>query len=219
MLRVGGSAAAARFGVGISTAIRWIARSRLGETTARVRARRRTSRLDAHEAFIVELIEERRDITLNEMMARLSGERSVIIGHITLSAWLRGWGWMFKKVRHALEQECPDVLKRRRDWFEVQPDAHAAQDVRDEVEGLEGGGIAPVGSLVLGGAVDIVEYGTRQLLLGQQTEIVEVVAVRDMHPGTLRCTHLLRPTPRGTPRIGRARLAATSCRSWRLGMR
>jgi len=28
--------AATRFGVGISTAIRWIARARLGETTARV---------------------------------------------------------------------------------------------------------------------------------------------------------------------------------------
>ena len=89
--------AAARFGVGISTAIRWIARAKLGETTARVQGRRRVSRLDAHEAFIVGLIEDRRDITLNEMMARLSGERSVVIGHSALSAWLRGRGWTFKK--------------------------------------------------------------------------------------------------------------------------
>ncbi|BCB19119.1 transposase [Bosea sp. ANAM02] len=89
--------AAVRFGVGISTAIRWIARARLGETTARIQGRRRTSRLDAHEAFIVGLIEERRDITLNEMMARLSGERSVVIGHSALSAWLCGRGWTFKK--------------------------------------------------------------------------------------------------------------------------
>ncbi|WP_244639150.1 IS630 family transposase [Bosea sp. ANAM02] len=115
--------AAVRFGVGISTAIRWIARARLGETTARIQGRRRTSRLDAHEAFIVGLIEERRDITLNEMMARLSGERSVVIGHSALSAWLCGRGWTFKKkTAHALEQERPDVLKRRRDWFEAQPD-------------------------------------------------------------------------------------------------
>ena len=89
--------AAVRFGVGISTAIRWIARARLGETTARVQGRRRTSRLDAHEAFIVGLIEERRDITLNEMMARLSAERSLVIGHSALSAWLRSHGWTFKK--------------------------------------------------------------------------------------------------------------------------
>ncbi len=88
---------AARFGVGISTAIRWIARARLGETTARVQGRRRTSRLDVHEAFIVGLIEERKDITLHEMMARLSDERSVVIGHSALSAWLRSYGWTFKK--------------------------------------------------------------------------------------------------------------------------
>lgn len=91
--------AAARFGGGISTAIRWIARTWLGETKARVQGRRRTSRLDAHEAFIVGLLEERRDITLNEMMSRLSDERSVVIGHSALSAWLRSRGWSFKKVR------------------------------------------------------------------------------------------------------------------------
>lgn len=88
---------AARFGGGISTAIRWIARTRLGETKAQVQGRRRTSRLDAHEAFIVGLLEERRDITLNEMMSRLSDERSVVIGHSALSAWLRSRGWSFKK--------------------------------------------------------------------------------------------------------------------------
>jgi transposase len=83
--------------VGISTAIRWIARARLGETTARIQGRRRASRLDKHESFIVGLIEERRDITLHEMMARLSAERSVVIGHSALSSWLRSHGWTFKK--------------------------------------------------------------------------------------------------------------------------
>ena len=92
-----GRQAGSRFGVGISTAIRWIARAQLGETTARVQGRRRISRLDAHEAFIVGLIEERRDITLNEMMVRLSQERSVIIGHSALSSWLRSHSWTFKK--------------------------------------------------------------------------------------------------------------------------
>jgi transposase len=89
--------AAARFGVGISTAIRWIARARTGERTARPQGRRRGSSLDAHAAFIVGLIEERKDITLNEMMARLVAERAVIIGHSALSAWLRAHGWTFKK--------------------------------------------------------------------------------------------------------------------------
>ncbi|WP_442855258.1 IS630 family transposase [Bosea sp. PAMC 26642] len=113
---------AARFGVGISTAIRWIARARIGVTTAQLQGRRRVSRLDAHEAFIVGLIDERKDITLNEMMARLAADRAVAIGHSALSAWLRAHGWTFKKTAHALEQDRPDVLKRRQDWFEAQPD-------------------------------------------------------------------------------------------------
>lgn len=114
--------AAARFGVGISTAIRWIARARTGELAARAQGRRRGSSLDAHEAFIVALIEERRDITLHETAARLLSERSVTIRRSALSAWLRGRGDVQKKSAHALEQERPDVLKRRRDWFEAQPD-------------------------------------------------------------------------------------------------
>lgn len=92
--------AAARFGVGISTAIRWIAREKIGERTPRPQGRRRASSLDAHEAFIIGLIEERKDITLNEMVARLEGERSVRISRSALSAWLCGHGWSFKKSPH-----------------------------------------------------------------------------------------------------------------------
>lgn len=89
--------AATRFGVGISTAIRWIARARTGELTARPQGWRRGSSLDAHEAFIVGLIEERRDITLNEMAGCLLAKRAVSIRRSALSAWLRGRGWTFKK--------------------------------------------------------------------------------------------------------------------------
>ncbi len=92
--------AAARFGVGISSAIRWIARAKLGELTPRSRGRRRASRLDAHDAFIVGLIDERKDITLNEMVERLGVERSAPISRSALSAWLRGHGWTFKKSPH-----------------------------------------------------------------------------------------------------------------------
>lgn len=89
--------AAARFGVGVSTAIRWIARARTGELAARPQGRRSGSSLDAHEGFIVGLIEGRRDITLHEMAARLLAERTVSIRRSALSAWLRGRGWTFKK--------------------------------------------------------------------------------------------------------------------------
>lgn len=92
--------AAARFGVGVSSAIRWIARAKIGELTPRPQGRRRASILDAHEAFIVGLIEKRKDITLNEMVERLVAEQSVRISRSALNAWLRGHGWMFKKSPH-----------------------------------------------------------------------------------------------------------------------
>jgi transposase len=89
--------AAARFGVGVSSAIRWIARARIGELAPRPQGHRRASSLDGHEAFIVGLIEAQKDITLNEMVERLAAERAVRISRSALSAWLRGRGWTFKK--------------------------------------------------------------------------------------------------------------------------
>ena len=89
--------AAARFGVGVSSAIRWVARAKIGERAPRPQGWRRGSRLDAHEAFIVGLIDERKDITLDEMVERLAVERSVGIGRSALSAWLGKRGWTFKK--------------------------------------------------------------------------------------------------------------------------
>jgi len=89
--------AAARFGVGVSSAIRWIARAKLGEVAPRRQGRNGVSSLDAHEAFVVGMIEERKDITLNEMVERLAADQSVRISRSALSAWLRGHGWTFKK--------------------------------------------------------------------------------------------------------------------------
>jgi transposase len=69
--------AATRFGVGVSSAIRWIARAKNGELAPRPQGRPRGSSLDTHEAFIIGLLDERKDITLNEMVERLVVERSV----------------------------------------------------------------------------------------------------------------------------------------------
>lgn len=87
-----------RFGVAASTAIRWIDRAAKGETEPRKPARR-ASRLDAHEAFIDTIIENRKDITLDEMVVRLAEERDVKIGRSALSTWLRLRGWTYKKDR------------------------------------------------------------------------------------------------------------------------
>lgn len=92
--------AAARFGIGISTAIAWIASGRDGQLTASKQGRREGSRLDVHEAFIVGMIEASRDVTLNEMVTRLRDEKSVSIGRSALDVWLRKHGWTFKKRPH-----------------------------------------------------------------------------------------------------------------------
>lgn len=91
--------AADRFGVGVSSAIRWIARAKVGELTPWPQGRRRGSRLDGYAGFIVGMIEDQKDITLNEMVGRLEEERSVRIGRSTLSDWLGRHRWTFKKVR------------------------------------------------------------------------------------------------------------------------
>lgn len=92
--------AAGRFGVGVSTAIRWIARAVEGEPTSRPQGWRRPSLLDAHEAFVVEMIDERKDVTLDEMVERLLAERQVSISRSALGAWLRG------RVRAAVQKSA-----------------------------------------------------------------------------------------------------------------
>ncbi|WP_264802278.1 COG3415 family protein [Acetobacter indonesiensis] len=87
---------ATRYGIGVSTAIRWLHREReSGKRTPRWQGNPRGSRLDAHEAFIMGMIEVQKDITLHEMMARLKSERAVGIGRSMLSRWLGQYGWTF----------------------------------------------------------------------------------------------------------------------------
>ena len=65
--------AAARFDIGISTAGTWFRRYRdHGETTARKQGQPTGSKLDAHEAFILGLVEETPDISLAEIGERRS---------------------------------------------------------------------------------------------------------------------------------------------------
>ena len=68
--------AAARFGIGIATAVRWARRWRdTGERTARRQGSPKRSALDAHEEFLLGLLDDQVDITLDEMRARLEEER------------------------------------------------------------------------------------------------------------------------------------------------
>jgi transposase len=70
--------AAARFGIGLATAIVWARRAReTGERTARRQGQPRRSMLDAHGDYLGQLIAATCDITLAEMQAKLLEERGV----------------------------------------------------------------------------------------------------------------------------------------------
>lgn len=64
--------AAARFGVGISSAIRWVSQVRTtGDLEPRRRGGCRPSRIDGHGDLIMEWIDAEPDLTLVEIAARL----------------------------------------------------------------------------------------------------------------------------------------------------
>ncbi len=119
------NAAAKRFGVSIASAIRWVWRFHAtgGVSPAPTGGDQRSDRIEAHRDYLFGLIRRQPDITLLEIQERLianCGERfssSVI--------------WRFfdrheitfkKKTAHAEEQQRPDVLKKRQEWFGAQLD-------------------------------------------------------------------------------------------------
>jgi transposase len=92
--------AAERFGVGVSTAIVWVRRFReSGEARARRQGKPRGSRLDAHESFILALVEETVDLSLAEIAERLEAERGVRVGPTTVWKFLDRREMTYKKRR------------------------------------------------------------------------------------------------------------------------
>lgn len=90
--------AARRFRIGISTAGAWYRRYReTGEREARKQGQPSRSKLDAHEAFILGLIEDAPDITLAEIGERLAAEHGVRAASSTVWLFLDRRGITFKK--------------------------------------------------------------------------------------------------------------------------
>ena len=86
--------------IGISTAGAWYRRYReTGETQARKQGQPSHSKLDAHEAFIVGLIEEAPDITLAEIAERLAAEHGMRAAPSTVWLFFDRRGITFKKRR------------------------------------------------------------------------------------------------------------------------
>jgi transposase len=93
-------AAAVRFGVSASSAIRWVqAFRKTGSPEAKPQGGdRRSKRIEAHSAFIMKTVADRKDITLAELQERLA-RRGARFGIGTLWRFFDRHGVTFKKRR------------------------------------------------------------------------------------------------------------------------
>ncbi|MCP4242805.1 MAG: IS630 family transposase [bacterium] len=121
--------AAERFGVSASSAIRWYARLRTSGTVA-PKAQggdRRSGRIEAQAAFILDQVAARPDITLAALQEKLR-ERGLSVGITTLRRFFKRRRITFKKkTAHAAEQDHSDVNAAREVWFEGQLDFDPAK--------------------------------------------------------------------------------------------
>jgi transposase len=89
---------AARFGIGVATAIVWVRRAReSGDRSARKQGGAKPCKLDPHRDYLLALIDETPDLTVSELLERLAAERSVTVSRSTLWEFLDRCGLTFKK--------------------------------------------------------------------------------------------------------------------------
>lgn len=89
--------AAARFGIGIATAIRWVRQAReSGDRRPGRQGQPRRSKLDPHRAYVLELARTT-DMTLTELAERISAERGIAVGRTAVWVFLGRAGLTVKK--------------------------------------------------------------------------------------------------------------------------
>ncbi|WP_425482729.1 IS630 family transposase [Chelativorans xinjiangense] len=131
--------AARRFSIGISTSGAWYREWRSsGRLEPGRQGKPKLSKLDAHEAFILAPVDtDERDITLAEIAERLEAERGVKAGVTTVHEFFAKRGITYKKkTAHAVEQQRPDVLAAREDWFDGQLDLDPSRLIFIDESGL-----------------------------------------------------------------------------------
>ncbi|AUX69607.1 IS630 family transposase [Porphyrobacter sp. HT-58-2] len=117
-------AAAARFGVAPSTAIRWHALRRdAGDFAAKPQGGdMRSHRVEERASDILAVWEAQKDITLAELRSALA-EIGLAVSVAGLHRFFARRGMTpQKKTGHAIEQDRPDILRQRQRWFEGQLD-------------------------------------------------------------------------------------------------
>ena len=93
-------AAAERFGVSGSAAIKWVERvERIGSRTAAQMGGYKPMKLEPHREFVEALRTEKPDMTLQALCDRLAGERGVKADTSLMSRFLRRLGVTLKKRR------------------------------------------------------------------------------------------------------------------------
>jgi transposase len=93
--------AAKRFGVAVSTAIKWVAQwRRSGDVRPRPQGGdRRSHRIEAYAEELLGLIEEKPDITLSEMASHLADVHGLNVAQSSVWRLLDRHGMTFKKNR------------------------------------------------------------------------------------------------------------------------
>jgi hypothetical protein len=92
-----------------------------GVLTSRPMGGHRRSQLCVHEAEIRQWIQEKPDLTFQEILDRLIAEHHVTIKTGALWHQLNNWGLTFKKTQRASEQNRPDIQAMRNEWIANQP--------------------------------------------------------------------------------------------------
>jgi transposase len=106
-------AAAARFGVGVATAIRWVRAFRTtGATAAKPKGGdRRSQRIEAYRDAILAAVEARTDLTLAELAEILRRDHGVVVAPSTVWRFLDRHAMTFKKNR---ARQRAGTARRRR---------------------------------------------------------------------------------------------------------
>jgi transposase len=118
-----------RLGISDSTATDWVGRwRRTGSAEAKSQKGRSRSPLQPHNEWLLALIGERADLTLEEIRGLL-GERGVGVGVSSIWRFFDRHGISFKKTVHAAEQQRPDVAAARQSWKTLQPQLDAEKPV------------------------------------------------------------------------------------------
>ncbi|WEX77242.1 IS630 family transposase [Sinorhizobium numidicum] len=107
---------AARFGVAVSSVVKWSQRYRAtGSGAPGKMGGHRKRILEPHRAFIAERLNQNPHLTLHGLKDELA-RRGVTVSHNTIWEFIRREGLRFKKTLFALEQARADIARRRERW-------------------------------------------------------------------------------------------------------